>query len=285
MSEPLRANASGAEKFENQGFYIARGLFSEEETDFFKSHYLELSQQESTVSDRNLADEQTNDPLLQYPRQMMMHRTDEVSLDYLCDPRIGAVIHALTGHEPFAVQTMFYFKPPQARGQALHQDNFYLRAEPSTCIAAWLAVDDCDSENGCLTVVPGSHKLPVLCLTPADTNESFTNVTVPMPPESEAVPMLMKAGDVLFFHGQLIHGSGPNRSQDRFRRSLIAHYVLGDCKAVSHWYHPVLRMDKTPVEFGVSEGGGKCGEFVDVDGRPKLEMRDPREADLQMITE
>ncbi|HRJ41757.1 MAG: phytanoyl-CoA dioxygenase family protein [Caldilineaceae bacterium] len=55
---------------------------------------------------------------------------------------------ALLGAEPYAVQTMFYFKPAGARGQALHQDQYYLRAQLGTCMAAWMAVDDCDEENG-----------------------------------------------------------------------------------------------------------------------------------------
>ena len=83
--------------------------------------------------------------------------------------------------EPVAVQSMFYFKPPGARGQALHQDNFYLRVKPGTCMAAWLPLDDCDEDNGCLQVVPGSQNWSVLCTVPADTTQSFTDVTVPLP--------------------------------------------------------------------------------------------------------
>ena len=69
------------------------------------------------------------------------------------------------------------FKPPGSRGQALHQDNFYLRAEPGTCVAAWMALDPCDEENGCLQVVPGTQDLPLLCIQRADTTQSFTDTT------------------------------------------------------------------------------------------------------------
>ena len=51
-----------------------------------------------------------------------------------------SVLTQLLGVEPLAVQTMLYFKPAGARGQALHQDNFYLRVQPGTCMAAWLAL-------------------------------------------------------------------------------------------------------------------------------------------------
>jgi phytanoyl-CoA hydroxylase len=104
---------------------------------------------------------------------------------------------------------MCYFKPPGARGQALHQDNFFLRASPGTCVAAWLALDRADEANGCLLVVPGSHRWPILCTTAADTAQSFTDITVPLPPGTRPRPVPMEPGDVLFFNGSLVHGSSP----------------------------------------------------------------------------
>jgi ectoine hydroxylase-related dioxygenase (phytanoyl-CoA dioxygenase family) len=259
-------------------------MFSKEEVEMYRDHFEKFRLQRQ-YDDTHIADPTSNDPLKQYPRQMQMHRHDQLSLDFLCDPRINKQIQELTGFEPFAVQTMFYFKPAGARGQALHQDNFYLKASPSTCIAAWLAVDDCDEENGCLMVVPGSQNLPVLCLTKSDTSKSFTDVEVPVPDGMEVRPAIMKAGDVMFFNGQVIHGSNPNTSKDRFRRSLISHYVIGDCDAVGKWYFPVYRMDQTQVEFNVNEGGGKCGEWVEVDGSYTVEMTEKSDRDLISITE
>src|SRR4030095_3202868 len=116
-----------------------------------------------------------------------MHGWDETSLVGVLDVRRGSRLTALAGAEPYAVQTMFYFKPPGSRGQALHQDNFYLRAPPRTCLAAWMAVDAADEANGCMQVVPGSHRWPVLCTTEADTTVSFTDVTVPLPTGQKVV--------------------------------------------------------------------------------------------------
>lgn len=272
------------EQFETEGSYIARQLFSPEEIERFKEHYEDIRLKDQ-FSDRGLADPLSQDPLKLYPRQMQMHREDQLSLNFLCDPRINSIIADLTGFSPLAVQTMFYFKPPGARGQALHQDNFYLKAAPSTCIAAWLAVDDCDEENGCLMVVPGSHKLPTMCLSKSDTTKSFTSVEVAIPDGMDVVPARMKAGDVLFFGGQIIHGSNPNISETRFRRSLIAHYVIGDCTAVSKWYKPVYRMDQTIVELDESVGGGKCGDWVEEGGELKVEMFDAADRDLLLLQE
>ena len=80
---------------------------------------------------------------------------------------------------------MYYFKPPGARGQALHQDQYYLRVQPGTCIAAWMAVDRCDRETGCLQVVPDTRDTPVLCAEQADHDASFTNVMVPLPARAD----------------------------------------------------------------------------------------------------
>ena len=44
---------------------------------------------------------------------------------WLLDERLNACMRGLLGREPYAVQTMLYFKPPGARSQALHQDHFY----------------------------------------------------------------------------------------------------------------------------------------------------------------
>lgn len=256
--------------FETEGYLIVEGLFKPEEIEFYKSHFEAMRLEQK--AERGQLDAVSDDPLLEYPRIMQPHRHDSASLDWLTDARINEAMTGLLGTEPFAVQTMFYFKPAGARGQALHQDQYYLRVQPGTCIAAWMAVDDCDIHNGCLRVLPASHNLPLLCLTEADTELSFTDVMVEVPDESLIVPVEMKAGDVLFFNGQVVHGSLPNTTSDRFRRALIGHYIVGEAEKVYQWYHPVLRMDGTPVELGVSEKGGTCGVWVSVDGQPQLQM-------------
>jgi phytanoyl-CoA hydroxylase len=260
------------ERYRKDGCVVVPGVFSPAEVETLREHYMRLRAAGSYPGDTAGVDAGSEDPLKRYPRMIHMHRWDETSLQWMIDPRLDECMTALLGSSPFAVQTMLYFKPPGARGQALHQDQFYLKTEPGTCMAAWLALDDCDQENGCLQMVPGTHELPVLCTTTADTTVSFTNVTVPIPEGLEPVPVLMRAGDVFFFNGSVIHGSFPNTSADRFRRALIGHYVAGEAEKVAVFYHPVLRMDGTEVKLEVSEGGGACGVWTDRDGRPVVEL-------------
>lgn len=207
------------------------------------------------------------DVLAKFPRFVHPHRhpdleVGKLALDYLLDPRIFDIVTALIG-PTLGAQSMFYFKPPSARGQAMHQDNTFLRAYPETCIAAWIAIDDVDAENGGLAVVPGSHRTELVCPEPADLELSFSGVQVPIPEGLSKVQTIMKAGDVLFFHGSVVHGSLPNTSQDRFRRSLIFHYIPESSVEIAAFYHPLVHPDRRDVFIAEATGGGPCGDLLD----------------------
>lgn len=258
--------------FDENGYVVARQLFSSQEVVGLREHYMILRGKGAYPGDLVGVDANSTDPLKRYPRMIHMHHWDETSLKWLLESRLKQILSGLLGQEPYAVQTMFYFKPAGARGQALHQDQYFLRVRPGTCMAAWLALDDCDEANGCMQVVPGSHSWPLLCTTEADTKSSFTDITVPLPEEQEVHPVVMQAGDVLFFNGTLIHGSYPNTTKDRFRRSLIGHYISGEAEQVSKFMKPILRMDGVEVDLEASLPGGPCGVWVEEDGRPVIEM-------------
>ena len=180
--------------FDQNGYVIVPALFSKDETAYYRDYYMELRNDKRCSADRRIQQPKRKDPLLEYPRLMMMHRWDEVTLQWMLEPRLNQCMSGLLEREPLAVQTMLYFKPPKARGQALHQDNYYLRVQPGTCLAAWMALDRCDEVNGCLQVVAGSHNWPVLCTEKADTKASFSDVTVPIPEGSATVPIIMGGG-------------------------------------------------------------------------------------------
>ncbi|MBO0830977.1 MAG: phytanoyl-CoA dioxygenase family protein, partial [Actinobacteria bacterium] len=158
-----------SDAFDLDGFAVARGLFSSDEAGQYREHFMALRSAGPRPHDMAGVDAEAQDPLRRYPRMAQMHRWDPVSLAWLLDVRLRDRLVTLLGTPPFAVQTMCYFKPPGSRGQALHQDNFFLRVSPGTCVAAWLALDPADEANGCMLVVPGSHRWPVLCTTTADT--------------------------------------------------------------------------------------------------------------------
>lgn len=261
QNDQVNDSIVNVDAYGRDGYFVARGLFSPDEVAAYLDHFMRIHAAGGEGWTEKTIEADSPDPLRRYPRLLQMHRGDELSLSFLLDERLRAALVELLDTEPYAVQTMMYFKPAGARGQALHQDQRYLRVEPGTCMAAWLALDDCDSENGCLQVVPGTHTIDILCPITSDRSKSFTREMVPVPPGHEVSDLPMKAGDVVFFNGQLVHGSGPNES-DRFRRILVGHYIVGEAEKVAKYYFPVYRFDRSTVELEVNEGGGACGEYA-----------------------
>jgi phytanoyl-CoA hydroxylase len=196
-------------------------------------------------------------------RAMHPHRVSEKAKAWFLNPNVAEVLEELLERPALGVQTMYYFKPPGGKGQGMHQDNFYLLAKPATCIAAWTAIDDADLDNGCLYVVPGSHRSGIHC--PEDGGENWLSYgdshITKFPRDTKPIPVPVAKGSTMFFSGNLIHGSGPNRTKDRFRRTFIGHYIDEASDQVAKFYHPVLNMAGEVVSnLAIPEGGGPCGD-------------------------
>ena len=262
------------DEFRANGYVVVRGLFSADEVATIRDAFMEQGKNGPVpgMSEmiRGTAPNgyDKSDPLAFYPRMMHPHKHPELSLvgplamRYILDERVGAILRELFQDEPIATQSMFYFKPPGARGQDLHQDNYYLRTKPGTCMAAWTAIDDADESNGGLVLVPGTKDLDIACPERADNSQFFTADHVEPPAGLKPEPVNLKAGDVLFFNGSVIHGSYPNTSKDKFRRAFICHYVPATSVECSHWYQPFLKFDGTELTIAPATGGGPCGEMV-----------------------
>ncbi len=259
--------ANDIEQFAENGFAVARGLFAPDEVANLRDTFMAQAGLGAVpgLFDPFLRTVE-NDPLARYPRMMHPHKhptqpVGPLAMRYMLDARIEAFLTAFFGEPVVAAQSMFYFKPAGARGQSLHQDNFYLRVAPQTCMAAWVAVDDADEDNGGLFVVPGTHKIDIACPQKADPTISFTTEYVAPPEGTKPVPVIMKAGDCLFFNGSVIHGSYPNNSKDRYRRSFICHYLPASSTEVGQWYRPLYAFDGALTGDTIADatGSGPCG--------------------------
>ncbi len=255
--------------FDRDGYWIERGLFSSSEVGRISDTFMALHDKgapgfyEPHPVDRDYNDGfhhtfGKGDPLLTWPRVMHPHKFMPLAKDTLLEPRVFSILDAFMRDEALGSQTMFYYKPPGARGQALHQDNFYLKVEPGTCVAAWTAVDRSDGENGGLKVVPNTHRLAIQCPAVADPASYFAKELVLPPAGQHAVQLELEPGDTLFFNGNVIHGSEPNSTKDRFRRSFIAHYVPAGTTRLSNFQGLIDRRGN-PVTREQTTDGGPCG--------------------------
>jgi ectoine hydroxylase-related dioxygenase (phytanoyl-CoA dioxygenase family) len=108
-----------------------------------------------------------------------------------------------------------------------HQDFAFYPHTNDDLLACGIALDDCTLENGCLMVIPGSHRGPIL-----DHHQGgrFAGAIDPDDPAADlrrAVPVLVKAGGMSVHHARLLHGSAPNRSAMP-RRLLLLQYAAVD---------------------------------------------------------
>lgn len=159
------------------------------------------------------------------------HLHDGFSLQMMKLPIVRGSLAQLLGDEATGVQSMYFYKEPNSPGQAAHQDYYYIRNEPNTLTATWIAMEQVNEENGCLWVIPGSHKLGVLshgAVKNLQEHEAWTDEVEDVDLSKE-IPVIMEQGDILIFDSLLIHSSTRNRS-NRWRRSYVCHYIRHDSK-------------------------------------------------------
>ena len=144
--------------------------------------------------------------------------------DFAHSAAAADIVVDLLGPDIDVFQTQFILKNPGAWGQPWHQDSYYFRFDRQPQVGLWLAISAATLENGCLSVLPGSHKLPIQDHDPDDrpgANQGYT--VVRGLDESAAVPVLMEPGDLLVFHSFLLHRSVDNRGSGR-RAAMVYHY-------------------------------------------------------------
>src|SRR5438105_1777196 len=153
---------------------------------------------------------------------------DEVMLAHARNPAITDRIASLLGPDLKLYQDQLFMKPPRVGSrQPYHQDQplgFYIDP-PELMVTCWTALDDVTLENGCLRVLPGTHKrgaLPPEALAEYE-RQALEGTLV------QEVPLVMKAGECSFHHGHVLHSSHPNLS-DKRRRGYATHYVSARCR-------------------------------------------------------
>ena len=154
-----------------------------------------------------------------------LHR-DPVFADFAGAPEVVALVREVVGPEIDCFLSQFIFKNPGAWGQPWHQDSYYFPFEPARPICGiWLAVTEATLENGCLHVVPGSHREPVHEHVPdARPGANYGYVEIVDHDMADAVPVLMDAGDLLVFDSHLMHRSTDNSSEG-IRAAMVFHYA------------------------------------------------------------
>ena len=108
-----------------------------------------------------------------------------------------------------------------------HQDTYYYGLEPPETLTVWLSITHSNLESGCVRAIPGSHESREVVAFNNITDENnllARGQTIVGVDEDAAVPMVLKPGEFSMHHEAVVHGSDPNRSDDR-RIGLSIHYI------------------------------------------------------------
>lgn len=159
--------------------------------------------------------------------------------DLALAPRITSTIRRLIGEPPCICNSLIFERGSQ---QNLHVDTYYMPPPAgNTLIATSICLEDVHPEAGPVQYVPRSHTLPPYrnpdggrhVRSPFDQVEADMQMEMKLAQHAEvAEPFLGKAGDVLIWHEELVHGGSPIIDMARTRMSLVTHYWGHSCVPV-----------------------------------------------------
>jgi ectoine hydroxylase-related dioxygenase (phytanoyl-CoA dioxygenase family) len=201
-----------------------------------------------------IADERRREGKKPHATLLMTHISHPEIAAIVRHPLLVKTIEAVLGGRIDLIQSQLMHGMPGSKGFSPHQDNFYNRAEPRDgIVAAWIALEDVEKENGALGVFPASHlnglaetrrDWAYLLTRSPDVAKSLLRLASPKlrtsdddssvierfvyahaPDHIKPVPVEVKAGSLVLMHGDAIHLSYPNQTKDRSRKSLLTNFV------------------------------------------------------------
>ena len=140
------------------------------------------------------------------------------------DPRILDSVAALYGEPACLFKDKMIFKPPGAKGYALHQDYISWKTFPASFVTVVVAIDPSDAKNGATEVFPGFHQRG--CLTPRD--GMYHELPAETVAASTGVMLDLSPGDIGIFSGYTPHRSEANRSNQPRRLLYLSYNALSD---------------------------------------------------------
>jgi phytanoyl-CoA hydroxylase len=208
------------------------------------------------------------------------HKISALMRDLARHPAVVDALVDIIGPNVKLMQSMLFMKAAGKPGQAWHQDESHIPTRDRSLTAAWLALDDATVDNGCLWVIPGSHRRGALYPTrdQADARFDGTPEAYGFPHDvDEAIAVELPAGSALIFDGYLLHRSLPNRSAG-LRRALVNHYMSAE--SLLPWFppcdgEPMGTLDHRDVLLVAGEDPYAAKGTVDV-VRPRLRA-EPRD--------
>jgi ectoine hydroxylase-related dioxygenase (phytanoyl-CoA dioxygenase family) len=234
-------SADQVEAYRRDGYLTLRDVVTEEELQAIEPDFERFIRGEvagmgrdfcdmSGPADRRFEDFSLVNAML--PRKYQPHLQGNVY-----ERRAASISRQLLGEQAALDYDQFLAKRPNKPDAMFswHQDlGYWPTNTPDTFTATCsLALDDADSQNGCLQVVPGSQKGALRPHRPlhGEGKEEFHILSVTLDLADRIVELPLKRGDITVHDELILHGSGGNRTADRWRRTYIVAFRHKDTVA------------------------------------------------------
>lgn len=221
MTDTLSASSDLKSNYDEQGYFFPLQCFADDEVAYFRAQYFDYHQ-------RHRAELNQLAPKDQYAILSETHTSLLWVYRMATHPRVLDAVSRILGPNLLIWGSRWFTKMPGDKTYiSWHQDATYWGLHPPDVTTAWIALSDSFPENGCMRVVPGTHKAGILPQTetyaPDNALSRGQEISVEVN-ESEAVDVVLHAGEMSLHHIGIVHGSNVNRSQHP-RIGLAVRYV------------------------------------------------------------
>ena len=212
-------NDEQVQQFREQGYFILENVFTPGEMDDLTG-VIEAYQRRHDEALREKGGTEGISRAGEISFTSHLAEKDEKLREFCLRPEFVTIATRLLGPDVDLYWNQAVFKGPEGEKEfPWHQDDGYTPVEPSPYLTLWLALNDATEENGCISVIPGSHKQGRVPHRPSPIGLICHELDDP----DQGVMVPVKAGSMAVFQSLMFHKSGVNRSKG-VRKAYILQY-------------------------------------------------------------
>lgn len=217
------------EQFKENGYFLLENVFTEAEMAELSRHIENYHRRhEEAIAEKGGTEGISRVNEIAFTA--FLAEEDENVRAFVTRPEFVAICKQLLGENVDLYWNQSVFKAPEGDKQfPWHQDDGYTPVTPSPYLTLWLALNDATVENGCISVLPGSHKNGLQPHEKTPIGLACHSLDDP----DQGVPVPVKAGSIAVFQSLTMHKSGVNRSKGMRKAYIIQYSHAGLRHAIS----------------------------------------------------